>query len=157
MELDKVFGLPAHPLLVHAPIVLIPLLALWAIALAIKPEWRDRFATPTAIIGLGVMVMTIMAAGAGEKLQLRVGETPLIEEHAELGDQTKIIVLVFALLLVGIAVAIRRNMAQLVKPLVILAAVAGLVSTVWVVRAGHAGAKAVWQDIGKLTPRVEGG
>jgi len=157
MELDKVFGLPAHPLLVHMPIILIPMLTLWVIALAIKPQWRDRLAMHTAAVGVFVMLATIAAAGAGEKFQLRVGDTKLVQDHADLGNQTKVIMIVFALILVGLAVAVRRSLTQFVKPLVILAAVAGLVTTVWVVRTGHAGAKAVWQETGKLAPRADGG
>lgn len=157
MEIDKVFGLPAHPLLVHGPLVLIPLLALVVLTLALKAEWRARMATPTAVVGLGIAAMTVAAAGAGEKFQLRVGDTPLVRDHVDLGNQTKIIMIVFALLLVALAITVRQNLEKFITPLVIVAAVAGLVTTVWVVRAGHAGAKAVWQDIGKLTPRVEGG
>lgn len=157
MNLDKVFGLPAHPLLVHAPIILIPALALAALALAMKPAWRARLATPMAIAGLAVMVLTILAAGAGEQFQLRVGDTPLVRDHADLGNQTEIIMIVFALVLVALAVAVRRTMAKLITPLAVLAAIAGIVTTIWVVRTGHAGAKAVWQDIGRLTPRPERG
>lgn len=157
MNIDKVFGLPAHPLLVHAPIILIPVLALVALALAVKPAWRERFALPTAIAGLGVMVLTVLAAGAGEQLQRRVGDTPLVREHADLGGQTEAIMIVFAVALMALALAVWKNVAALLLPLAIVAAVAGVAATVWVVRTGHAGAKAVWQDVGKLTPRPEGG
>ena len=36
----EIQGLPAHPLLVHGPIVLIPLVALSGIAMIIRPVWR---------------------------------------------------------------------------------------------------------------------
>jgi hypothetical protein len=37
MEIDELFGLPAHPLLVHAAVVLLPLAATAAIGLAQGP------------------------------------------------------------------------------------------------------------------------
>ena len=59
MEIDKLFGLPAHPLLVHVPVVLVPLAALMAIAFAIRPAWLDRFGWwLVAVSGVG-------AVGAG--------------------------------------------------------------------------------------------
>lgn len=37
MELDQLFGLPAHPLLVHLPVVIIPMTLLLAVAAV---AWR---------------------------------------------------------------------------------------------------------------------
>lgn len=161
MELDKIFGLPAHPLLLHIPIVLIPLLGLLAIAMAVRPTWRARLAVPAGVLGFLVMIATLMTAGAGEKLEERVGENPLVERHAELGDQLKIIMIVFGVLLIVLAVvewrARRTGTAlALALPLVLLTAVAGIVATVWTVRAGHAGAKAVWQEDMKKAPAKGG-
>ena len=51
MELEKLFGLPAHPLLVHMPVVLIPLSGLIAIVFAFKTAWLDRF-------GWGLVVLS---------------------------------------------------------------------------------------------------
>ena len=39
---DQLFDLPAHPLLIHAPIVLLPIAAILTIVLAFKPAWRRR-------------------------------------------------------------------------------------------------------------------
>lgn len=44
-ELFTVFGLPAHPLVVHAVVVLLPLAAVAAIAAALVPRWRQRSET----------------------------------------------------------------------------------------------------------------
>lgn len=156
MEIDKIAGLPAHPLFVHLPIVLIPLLAIWAVLLVIKPEWRERSARPLAIAVVIAAVATIIAAGAGEQLQKRVGEDDLVEKHAELGEQTRLLAILFAAAAVGVAIAIRRQMLRFITPLVLLTALLGVASTVWVARAGHAGAKSVWHEVADQ-PKPSGG
>jgi hypothetical protein len=42
MKITNVFGLPAHPLLVHAVVVLVPLVAIGAIAAVLWPSLRTR-------------------------------------------------------------------------------------------------------------------
>lgn len=42
MELNNLFGLPAHPLLVHLPVVMVPLAAIGALVLAIRPRFWSR-------------------------------------------------------------------------------------------------------------------
>ena len=51
--LDTVLGLPLHPLVVHAVVVLLPLVALGVMALAVVPRWRARLALPL----LGLLVV----------------------------------------------------------------------------------------------------
>lgn len=145
MEVDTFFGLPAHPLLVHIPIVLIPILGLATIALAVNKDWRERYSVAAAVVGVGTMIMTILAAGAGEKLEERVGEDSLIRDHAELGEQTRLLMIIFAVVLVAMAVSVKRGSAKAAAWLSIAALVVGGLSTAWVVRTGHAGAKSVWQ------------
>ena len=40
--MDKISGLPAHPLLVHIPVVLVPLAVLGTIVIAVSRKMRDR-------------------------------------------------------------------------------------------------------------------
>ncbi|GAA4243047.1 DUF2231 domain-containing protein [Dactylosporangium darangshiense] len=37
--LDKINGLPVHPLVVHAAVALLPLAAIGVIAIAVRPAW----------------------------------------------------------------------------------------------------------------------
>ena len=39
-EIDKLFGIPAHPLIVHIPVVLVPLAAVGAVLALVVPRWR---------------------------------------------------------------------------------------------------------------------
>ena len=38
--MSEIQGLPSHPLLVHGPVVLIPLVALLMLAMVVKRDWR---------------------------------------------------------------------------------------------------------------------
>lgn len=149
MEIDKVFGIPAHPLIVHAPVVLIPLLLLAAVALVAKPAWRERGVPLLAITAAGVFVLCVLAAGSGEKLEARVGEGPLVEEHAELGEQLRLLSAFLAVAAVGWALALRRAaLAVAAVPLMVATVALAGITTIWDVRTGHAGAKAVWKKAG---------
>lgn len=79
---DTFLGLPLHPLVVHAAVVLLPLVAIGVIALAVKPAWRPRFAV--ALLGLLIVggLSGLVAMLSGERLADRVGEPA---QHAQLG------------------------------------------------------------------------
>ena len=49
MDIKTLFGLPAHPLLVHVPVVLIPLAFVGACGM-FWTWWRDRFGWATAVL-----------------------------------------------------------------------------------------------------------
>lgn len=66
IEIRSLFGLPAHPLLLHAPVVLIPLLGIAAIALVIRRDWLARYGVALAIGAIVTLGATNLAVGAGE-------------------------------------------------------------------------------------------
>ena len=68
MEITTLFGLPAHPLLVHIPIVLLPLVGIGAIAIAVSPKARRRFGTVVLALAGVAFIGTVLAAGSGEGL-----------------------------------------------------------------------------------------
>ncbi|MFZ2441786.1 MAG: DUF2231 domain-containing protein, partial [Ilumatobacteraceae bacterium] len=97
MELEKLFGLPAHPLLVHIPVVLVPLAAIIAIVFAFKPAWLDRFGWGlVALSGVGALG-AILAAGSGEGLEglQNQAETAAREDHFELGETARTVAIIF--------------------------------------------------------------
>lgn len=129
VELTTLTGLPAHPLLLHIPVIFVPLLAIAAIAFAVKPVWRKRYGIAYAIGALATMAGTGLAVGAGEAFkesrdQLAGGfraagaaftaagpdaaQARALEQHAELGAAARIVV--FALVTVILAqIAIDRG------------------------------------------------
>jgi hypothetical protein len=43
LEINRMFGLPAHPLLVHAAVVLVPLAAVSFIITGVREVWRRAY------------------------------------------------------------------------------------------------------------------
>ncbi|GAA4619015.1 hypothetical protein GCM10023195_85800 [Actinoallomurus liliacearum] len=183
-ELSKLFGLPAHALFLHVPVVLVPILAGVVIALAVRPVWRVRYGLAAGVFGIVTMAATILTAGAGEKLRdermqrmgrLRPGGAPaggpggaprqggggegnLLDRHAELGSQLRLLVLALVVLLVVLVILARYRALSTTEGLLAnsvlgtvvaaLAVVAAVVSAIWVVRTGHLGAEMTWHEGG---------
>ena len=83
---DTIVGLPAHPLFVHAAVVLLPLAALATVIVAWRPDWWPRLGLPIAVVDFVVLGATWVAKESGEKLEHRLPKSAAIHEHAELGD-----------------------------------------------------------------------
>lgn len=161
MEINDLFGLPAHPLLVHLPIVLVPLAALVALLATILQRHRRRLAWIAGVLSALALLSTQFAIGSGEAMQSRVKKTDLVRRHAAMGDTVRLYVLVLfvAVLLLGAlpytswtSVRAQRRRAA-VATVSIIVALAAIGSVVSIVAIGHSGAKAVWND----TPRSNSG
>ncbi|MFE9692617.1 DUF2231 domain-containing protein [Micromonospora sp. NPDC005806] len=165
---DTVNGLPVHPLVVHAVVVLLPLAALGVVALAVRPSWRGRFGVLVVLIAALATAAIPLATDSGENLERRVGDPG---RHAELGDQ----LIWFALPLLVAAVALvwlhRRAARRVEDPtgtrrtsgpgvvgvvVGVLAVVVAAANLVQVYRVGDSGAKAVWGDTPAATARPGG-
>jgi uncharacterized membrane protein len=143
---ETILGLPLHPLVVHATVVLVPLTALLVVLTAVSPRIR-AWAGPLPLVA--AVISTILAplsTSTGESLQHAVGDSKLIERHAELGDM----LIWFALGMLVVAAATyflhRRGSVGkgLATTLMVLGVVAGAATMVQVALIGHSGAKAVW-------------
>jgi hypothetical protein len=84
--MTTVNGLPAHILLVHAIVVLLPLAALLLVLTAAWPAARRKLAGANAILSVLVVVLVPVTTDAGEWLERRVASTPLVRAHTDLGD-----------------------------------------------------------------------
>jgi uncharacterized membrane protein len=161
VQLKTLAGLPAHPLLLHVPVVLIPILSGAAIALMVRPDWRRRYGVAVSLLALVALAFTILAAGAGEAFRASraIFASPALNAHAELGDQLKAVMVVFSGALVGfVASDLLRGpgwLAQLARllhrpPIERLVrvgiAVLAVIALVWTVRTGHEGAKVAWEQ-----------
>ena len=155
--MNQIAGLPAHPLLVHVPVVLIPVLALAVVAFALRRAWRPGMSVPLAVGAVVTLIATLLAANAGEWLRQHVNDTTLVRRHAEQGDQLRVIAALFCLAILGMVIldAVNRRpwigaripwSRQLLALACVATIVLGLVATVWDVRAGDSGARAVWSE-----------
>jgi hypothetical protein len=59
---SSVFGLPAHPLVVHMAVVLVPLAALSLIAVGWNKAWRHTYYLPITLLALGGAVGSFLAS-----------------------------------------------------------------------------------------------
>lgn len=69
---EEVWGLPLHPLVIHAVVVLVPLTAIGAVLMALRPRFTKRFGV---IIVIGAIVSTVsafLAKESGRSLPARV-------------------------------------------------------------------------------------
>ena len=154
----EVNGLPLHPLVVHAVVVLVPLGALSAIVFAVMPRWRWLLRWPTLALALGAVVVTRVAVMSGRSLQSdRHFSGPLVDRHVMWGHRLEYAVWVFAVVAVVacwvlpyvVPFADRPDrtspMASLATAVTVLLPVAAAVVLVVAVITGDAGAQAVWK------------
>ena len=155
-EMSTFFGLPAHPLLVHVPIVLIPLAAITAI-ISIHKKYRREMLLVTAVMAIIGAGFLFLAAGAGESLQHDLPRSRAIHEHAELGDESQGPTAVFAFAAVGAVLSLEASRRKFeykgkslpkwsATALLALTVAGGVAATVAVSQAGHSGAKSVWES-----------
>jgi hypothetical protein len=168
-------GLPAHILLVHAVVVLLPLAALLLVLTAFWPAARRRFAAPNAILSVFVLAVVPVTTSAGEWLEHRVPETSQLRDHTELGDAAIWAAIPVAVLALAIwwrqreatggsdvAAAPRRRtyLAPLSVTVTRIVALLAVVISGWAVydtyRIGDSGSKAAWTDRVSSTPTQDG-
>ena len=96
-------GLPLHVLLVHAVVVLTPLLGLLLIVLAVWPAARRVLWLPALIAAALLLPLGLVTIEAGKWLEQRVPPAPLIQVHTAQGED--IVPWLIALLVLAVAIA----------------------------------------------------
>jgi hypothetical protein len=152
---DEVLGLPAHPLLVHAAVVFVPLLVAAGVAYAVLPFTRRWIAW--AVIGLAVVAplsawFATLSGNAFRNDLASQGIAPellaQIDEHRGFGDRTLWAAIALAVLSVLLVAAQRMGArsSKLWVTVLLSVGVIGLsaVSLYYVFKAGDSGARAVW-------------
>lgn len=145
-------GLPAHALLLHFVVVLVPLTALLEIVCGLWPAARrGQLLWLTLVLAVATMVLAPITINAGEWLyDLRTNPSPILREHAERGGTMTY----FAAALLAVAIGLvvlrlierrsekHRRFTQVIVGMVVLAV--GISSMIQVYRTGDAGAQSVW-------------
>ncbi|AHH97545.1 DUF2231 domain-containing protein [Kutzneria albida] len=96
--MSTINGLPAHVLLVHAIVVLLPLSALLLVLSAVWAKARRMLALPNALLAVLVLILVPITTDAGEWLERRVPRTSLLHAHTELGDTALFVAIPVAVL-----------------------------------------------------------
>jgi uncharacterized BrkB/YihY/UPF0761 family membrane protein len=148
--MSTINGLPAHVLLVHVIVVFVPLISVLLILSALWPAVRRRLIWLVTVLAVITVALTPITTDAGQSFEQRLGGSPAIETHANLGDT--MIYFVIALLLVTALLLVVHLLEQRDKPptrgivagVAVLAIVCGVGATVQMYRVGDSGAHAVW-------------
>ena len=158
--MDSLLGLPAHALLVHAAVVLVPLAVVAFAALCWKKEWRQHYLLPVTLLTVAGGVAAFLAKQSGEPLQRNirdaartVGERASFSEHPGQGNTAFAMAFVFMLAVVAYWAAERWGSkwnlpawAPTAGYFVVLLPAALALLTMLI--AGHSGATLVWKDLG---------
>ena len=158
---DYIFGLPMHVLVIHGIVVLVPLVAIVAIAFAVLPRWRPILRWPAAIGAVLSAIGAWVAAQSGEALLVRVSQVrstttdfDLVNGHVDAGYRVRLVATIFMLVVLVASWLLKEPAREDVTPrplqalLAVLVVAASLALIVTVVLAGHAGSAAVWSDLG---------
>ncbi len=153
MEINTLFGLPAHPLVVHAAVVLLPIAAIGLIVVALVPKSRRYYGPVVFGLALVATIAVGLAQQSGESLEGQVKRTEQVEEHTEQGET--VLPWAIALTIVSGLVAAEpyaRDRLGKVPPKAVAAVligasvITGLGATYTVIEVGHSGATSVWHD-----------
>jgi uncharacterized membrane protein len=156
-------GLPAHPLLIHVPVVLIPLSVLGALACIARPKWFEQYGIllcATAIIAMSSIFVAMRAGAALEgdlNLQGQVAE--LISRHSHFAHLLAYDFILFTAALIltfsahrisggrptglGLADGVLGSV-TIYNALRVVLVILALVAVYLVYRTGDLGAQAVW-------------
>lgn len=146
---DTIGGLPVHPLVVHAAVVLIPLSAIGAFLIVLRPRYLRYFGVATISVALIGLIAAFISKESGESLSSRIGNP---QPHVDYGNIYPLVALGYVFLLTFFwlfarGVPLNRNRPiwlKLVGVVVLLAAV-GISYFTFLV--GHSGAEATWSGI----------
>jgi hypothetical protein len=159
----QINGLPAHVLLIHLVVVLVPVAALLLVAQAWSRPVRRWAGVGGPLLCLGALVMVPVTTNAGKWFQnhlpAALRNSPAVQRHAHLGGQ--LLPFVIAMFVLSVAVwVLGRRTAEATEPVVlpptagvvwlqVLVAVAATAVAVGALvqtyRIGDSGAQAVWK------------
>ena len=147
-----IFGLPAHPLLVHLAVVLVPVTAVAVVVATLRPAWRRRYHLPLLMMSVVGLLSILVARQTGEEMYKWMNRDPPVANHRNLANGALVLMLLFTAATGALAFVERRasaasgashRTATMVTSAI--AVVTAVLVTVWVVRTGHEGARLTWK------------
>jgi hypothetical protein len=171
---DIYSGLPAHPLFLHVPVILIPLVTIASVALVARVQWLVQYGLLVAAVAVVALIATVLTMGAGTALADKLSEAgrggeggafagstgrpDYISQHADAARLLRILMFLFVIGLIVLVLSDRvgRGLTRLGRVgeligrrpsgivLRIGVVVLAIACFVQVIRVGDLGAKAVW-------------
>ena len=137
-------NLPAHPLIVHGIIVLIPVVAVWAILAMWKPSVLRKTYIPLWVLSVIATLGVIAAKSSGDSLSAAVG---LPNEHADAGNRMiPLMIVTSGLVLLTIFFGLVRPIKIVNQGVRVLTSLAAVLALPLTYIAGHTGAESVWEE-----------
>lgn len=158
--LVTIAGLPAHPLVAHGAVVLVPLAFAAHALTGWRRAWRAVYAAPAALLGVAGAVFAWASSASGEPLKdslkdaaKAAGQKVRFGDHPDQGEAAYSWALSLAVLLIGFAALAfieRKRELPAWLPLAawVVAGLVGVVAVAAMTVAGHSGAELVWKDVG---------
>lgn len=145
---DLVDGLPVHILVVHAVVVLVPLMFLVTLAFTVRPKWQPGL--PWAILGnLLATGAALVARESGKRLQDRLSARAgsiIAKDHSQRGDVLWIFALALLLASIAAFLLVRQESRMLRSLAIALVVICGGGAAYWTVITGDSGSRAVWEE-----------
>ncbi|MGI5247102.1 DUF2231 domain-containing protein [Dactylosporangium sp. CA-139066] len=155
---DRVLGIPAHPLYIHAAVVLVPLLALTAVLYAVWPGCRRHVRWPLVAFALASPGAVFFAKESGEQFSTNrafqsAQVKALVAQHEEYADALFLWILALAVvaLVLAFLVPVGGSAARIKAPVAVhwvasgLTVVLAVVSAYYVYKTGDSGAHMAWE------------
>jgi uncharacterized membrane protein len=145
VQISSAFGLPAHPLILHLPVVLVPILGIAVLVAIAKPSLLGVPLAAFAVVTLAAVLLTV---GAGEALlasKPRLEGNPTMKDHEGAGETVRFCMVFLTAALAALLYVKQRAVATTLKVLAVLFAFSAVGFTI---RTGHLGAKLVWDEEG---------
>lgn len=160
---ERIMGLPAHALIIHAAVVFIPLLVLAALAFGLVPALRGRIGWVAVLLAVIAPAAAFAAKESGVALEniLRAKGFSAeilaqIEAHAGYGERAFWFSLALGVLVL-VHVYVTGNFPRVRAPgsvpaivnlvLAAVSAVIALITAYYIYKTGDTGAKAVWSGV----------
>ena len=140
----EIGDLPAHPLIVHFAVVMLPVVALWTLFAIAKPAVLEKTFPYLFALSVVSTLSVIAAKSSGISLSAAVG---LPDEHAEAGDRLVVVAIALSaviLLLAGVSKFWPKRIAM--RGISVVAMLIAFVALPMTYITGHSGAEATWKD-----------
>lgn len=143
--MSDIFGLPVHPLVVHAVVVLVPLVTVGLLIAVVRDVWAERLHVVLAVLAGSAAAAALLARQSGQSLLAAVPGSPEVAQHADLSNALPLYLLGAAAVVVGWAWSQAQGRPS--RVIGIVAVIGWLAASVWTVLAGHSGAVSVWGEL----------